>query len=163
MKPDSDSLLSKSEYAQPLCTAVQVGLVNILKSWGVNPATVIGHSSGEIAAAYTSGAITAAEAITIAYYRGRGTTDVHKPGGMAAVGMGKEEVTAFLKDGVVVACDNSPQSVTLSGDEETLGTVMAGIKNARPDTFLRRLHVEMAYHSRKLLKKDLGVRLLTAF
>jgi acyl transferase domain-containing protein len=149
MKPDSESLLSKSVYAQPLCIAIQVGLINILKSWGVHSSAVIGHSSGEIAAAYVSSAITVAEAITIAYYRGRGTTDNHKPGGMAAVGLGKEEVTDFLQHDVVIACDNSPQSVTLSGDREALGAVMTDIKAANPDAFLRRLHVDMAYHSRE--------------
>ena len=131
-----------------------MGLVNILKSWGVQPAAVIGHSSGEIAAAYASGAITAAEAITVAYYRGRGTTDVHKPGGMAAVGLGRDEVTSFLQDGVVIACDNSPQSVTLSGDESALGNVMSSIKDTNPDVFLRRLHVEMAYHSREYFDRE---------
>jgi acyl transferase domain-containing protein len=161
MKPAAESLLSKSEYAQPLCTAIQVGLVNILKSWGVQPSAVIGHSSGEIGAAYASGAITASEAITIAYYRGRGTMDVHKPGGMAAVGLGRDEVTAFLQDGVVIACDNSPQSVTLSGDEAALGSVMARIKDTKPDVFLRRLHVEMAYHSRKSFNRNDFLRVLT--
>ena len=131
-----------------------MGLVNILKSWRVQPAAVIGHSSGEIAAAYASGAITAAEAITVAYYRGRGTTDVHKPGGMAAVGLGRDEVTSFLQDGVVIACDNSPQSVTLSGDESALGNIMSSIKDTNPDIFLRRLHVEMAYHSREYFDRE---------
>jgi acyl transferase domain-containing protein len=149
MKPDSETLLAKSEYAQPLCTAVQIAILNIIKSWGVIPDAVVGHSSGEIAAAYASGAISQAEAITIAYYRGRGTTDVHRPGGMAAVGLGSNDVSSFLQDGVVVACDNSPQSVTLSGDEMALERVLQELKVAKPHVFLRRLHVEMAYHSRK--------------
>lgn len=148
MKPSSESLLGKSEYAQPLCTAIQVGIVNILHSWGVVPAAVIGHSSGEIAAAYAAGAITAAEAIKIAYYRGSITTDVQQRGGMAAVGLGSGDASAFLQDGVVIACDNSPDSVTFSGDEAKLAEVMANINLARPDVFLRRLRVETAYHSR---------------
>ena len=152
MKPDPESLLVKSEYAQPLCTAIQIAILNILKTWGIIPRAVIGHSSGEIAAAYASGAITQAEAVSIAYYRGRGTTDVHRPGGMAAVGLGRNEVTPFLQDGVVIACDNSPQSVTLSGDEMALESVMLETKKSKPNVFLRKLHVEMAYHSRKLAK-----------
>jgi acyl transferase domain-containing protein len=150
MKPDSESLLVKSEYAQPLCTATQIAILNILKTWGIVPSAVVGHSSGEIAAAYASGAITQAEAVSIAYYRGRGTTDVHRPGGMAAVGLGRNEVTPFLQDGVVIACDNSPQSVTLSGDEMALESVMLETKKSKPNVFLRKLHVEMAYHSRTL-------------
>lgn len=151
MKPGPESKMAKTEYAQPLCTAIQIALVNILAAWGVKPSAVIGHSSGEIAAGYASGAITQAEAISIAYYRGRGTTDCHLPGSMAAVGLGRNEVSQFLQEGVVIACENSPQSVTLSGDETVLDSVMKEIKIAAPHIFLRRLHVEMAYHSRKTI------------
>jgi acyl transferase domain-containing protein len=126
-------------------------MVNILLSWGIRPAAVIGHSSGEVAAAYASGAISMTEAIIIAYYRGRATGEVRQNGGMAAVGLGKDEVNDFLNKDVVVACDNSPQSVTLSGDEDALQAVMKDIKNAKPEAFLRRLKVEMAYHSRKFI------------
>jgi acyl transferase domain-containing protein len=153
MKPESESQMAKTEYAQPLCTAIQIALVNILAMWSVRPSAVIGHSSGEIAAGYASGAISQAEAISIAYYRGRGTTDCHLPGGMAAVGLGRNKASHFLQEGVVIACDNSPQSVTLSGDELALENVMNEIKNAVPHVFLRRLRVEKAYHSRKTLHK----------
>lgn len=150
LKPKSESLLNKSEYAQPLCTALQIGIINILKACGITSSAVIGHSSGEIAAAYASSAITADEAIIIAYYRGRGTTDVNIPGGMAAVGLGRAGVVKFLQEGVVIACENSPKSVTLSGDLDVLCNVLDAIKQAHPEVFLRKLHVEMAYHSRKL-------------
>lgn len=66
---------------------------------------------------------------------------------MAAVGLGKAQVAAFLLPGVSVACENSPSSVTLAGNVDALETVMAKIKKANEDTFVRRLKVEMAYHS----------------
>ena len=64
------SRVGKVEQSQPLCTAVQIGLVKLLRDWGIKPLATLGHSSGEIAAAYTAGMLTAAQAITVAYYRG---------------------------------------------------------------------------------------------
>lgn len=70
---------------------------------------------------------------------------------MAAIGLGKEDVSPYLASGVRVACENSGSSVTLSGDLEVLEKVMAKIKEAKPDALVRKLQVEMAYHSRKLV------------
>ncbi|KAM5467173.1 Type I Iterative PKS [Microsporum ferrugineum] len=140
------------EFAQTLCTAVQMGLANLLNKWGIVSATVIGHSSGEIAAAYTSGAITMESAIIISYYRGQLAKSALKikgevRGGMAAVGLGPEEVKRFLTNGVVIACENSPQSVTLSGDSDKLDKVLTEIQSTDEDIFCRRLRVGIAYHS----------------
>ena len=152
MKPKSLSNLDDSEYAQPLCTALQVGLVNLLKSWNIKPYCVVGHSSGEIAAAYATNAINSAEAILIAYYRGLITKAQHRAGAMAAIGLGREDVTPYLIRGVVIACENSPESVTLSGDVDKLDEVMAKIKLQKPDALNRKLRVSKAYHSRKSFK-----------
>lgn len=149
LKDAAASQLSKAEYSQPLCTALQVALINLIRSWGVKPAGVVGHSSGEIAAAYAADAITADEAIIIAYYRGQITKKGRRKGGMAAVGMNRDAVMTYLADGVGVACENSGSSVTLSGDEDVLGNILQRIKQELPDVFFRRLKVEMAYHSRE--------------
>ena len=151
LKPKSLSNLEDAEYAQPLCTALQVGLVNLLRRWNVKPHCVVGHSSGEIAAAYATNAITSAEAILVAYYRGLVTKAQHRAGAMAAIGLGREDVTPFLISGVVLACENSPESVTLSGDVDKLDEVMATIKAQKPDTLNRKLRVSKAYHSRRSL------------
>jgi acyl transferase domain-containing protein len=140
---------AKAEFAQPLCTALQIIIVNLLRSWGITPGAVVGHSSGEIAAAYAANAITQDEAIIAAFYRGLNTKLQTKLGGMAVVGLGREGVTSFLIDGVVVGCENSPSSVTLSGDVEPLEKVLEKIKQHLPGTFTRTLDVEMAYHSRE--------------
>jgi len=149
LKSPKQSRIYESELSQPLCTALQVALVNVLRSLDVFPASVVGHSSGEIAAAYACNAITMAEAITIAYYRGFITRNHNQRGGMAAVSLGRNEVFPFVHQGVVVACENSPSGVTLSGDEEALESVIATLKIERPDVSVRRLRVGMAYHSRK--------------
>ncbi|KAI9774066.1 MAG: Type I Iterative PKS [Geoglossum simile] len=147
LKPSKQSRIYEAELSQPLCTALQVGLVNVLRSLSVSPASVVGHSSGEIAAAYACNAITMKEAITIAYYRGFVTKGHNQRGGMAAVGMGRDDVLPFIRQGVVIACENSPSGVTLSGDEEALESVIATLGVEWPGVSVRRLRVEMAYHS----------------
>lgn len=135
--------------SQPLCTAVQIALINQLRTWGVKPDIVVGHSSGEIAAAYAAGAVSMRDAIALSYHRGQSLPASLRRGGMAAVGMGKSEVEAFLRPGVTIGCENSPSNVTLSGDSETLERIVTAIRAAHPETFVRMLQVDMAYHSCK--------------
>lgn len=148
-KPADSSQLGRAELAQPLSTIVQIGLVNALKRLGVRPQAVVGHSSGEIAAAYAAEALTLREAVAAAYYRGYVSKQSATPGGMAAIGLGAEETLKYLPDRVVVACENSPSSTTISGDADQLQVALANIKKGQPDAFARALQVEMAYHSRK--------------
>lgn len=152
LKPESR--IGEAEISQPLTTAVQIMLVNILRTWGIYPGVVIGHSSGELAAAYASGALTMQEAIICAYVRGWATTEAGRPGGMAAVGLSAEDCKSFLQNSegkVVIACENSPINVTLSGDSEEVGLILEAIKASGVDVLVRRLHVDRAYHSRELL------------
>ncbi|KAF3484394.1 Fum1p [Arthroderma uncinatum] len=153
-KVGDDSKANEAEFSQPLCTALQIALVNILYTWGIKPSSLVGHSSGEIAAAYASGAITARSAIIIAYYRGMVAKELKKNGAMAAVGLGKDKATQYLVDGVVVSCENSPGSVTLSGDADKVDKVVGTIKNELPDVLCRRLRVSVAYHSHHM--QELG-------
>lgn len=132
-----------------MCTAVQIALVNAFARRGVRPSAVIGHSSGEIGAAYATGALSVFEAIVVAYYRGYVTTKQELAGGMAAIGLGSQDTSVFLKDGVVIACENSPSSTTISGDLDQLKEVVESIKAQRPDVLARELKVDMAYHSRE--------------
>ncbi|KAB8229925.1 type I polyketide synthase [Aspergillus alliaceus] len=133
------------EYAQTLCAAVQITLVNLLKGWGIHPSGVIGHSSGEVIAAYGAGAITMRTAIITAHLRGQCVGGCS--GAMAVVGLGLATVTSFLIDGVAIACENSPQSVNISGDQEKVITVLDQIKVKYPSAFIRQLPVSVAYHS----------------
>lgn len=118
---------------------------------GVKPSSVVGHSSGEIAAAYAAGAITAKSAIIIAYYRGKATKDQEGRGAMVAMGIGRKDVSPYLETGVALACENSPDSVTLSGDAEAINNVTRKVKSDFPDIPCRLLKVKIAYHSRKLV------------
>ena len=152
MNVDDNNIVRKAEYSQPLCTALQIALVDLLAAWGIKPSAVVGHSSGEIAASYCAGALTSREAIIVAYYRGYVCKSLQKAspvGGMAAIGMGKREVSKYLIQGVRIACENSISSVTLSGDLDILESIMTTIRQQHPDVLVRLLQVEMAYHSRE--------------
>ena len=149
LNSDDKNIIGKAEYSQPICTALQIALVNLLATWSITPSAVVGHSSGEIAASYATGALTMREAIVTAYYRGYVCKSSQRVGGMAAVGMGKQEVSTYLVEGVQIACENSVSSVTLSGDLDILEKVMSNIKQELPEVLVRKLQVEMAYHSRE--------------
>ncbi|KAL4894558.1 hypothetical protein BDV59DRAFT_207137 [Aspergillus ambiguus] len=165
---DDKPRMSKAELSQPLCTAIQIAVVDLLASWNVTPSAVVGHSSGEIAASYAAGALTKEGALIAAYYRGFVCRTPTKPGCMAAIGLGRAEVLPFLLPGVVIACENSGSSVTLSGDSEVLEQVMDSIRIKLSQVFMRKLQVEMAYHSehmrsvgdmyRELISKHLAPR-----
>lgn len=147
LKPADSSLLSQAEVAQPVCTAHQIALCNHLSRWNVLPAAAIGHSSGEIAAAYAAGSLNMHDAILLAYYRGAASKNQTRAGAMAAVGLAYDEVAKWLSPGVVIACENSPSSVTLSGDADAVKSVLSTLQEEHPDAFQRLLKVNKAYHS----------------
>jgi acyl transferase domain-containing protein len=147
LKPAKKSRIGDAKLSQPLCTAIQIALVSTLRSLGIVPHAVVGHSSGEIAAAYAAEAITAEEAILLAHHRGAVTARQQKAGAMAAIGLGWNDTEKYLLPGVTIACDNSPTSVTISGDADQVKAVVANIKESQPDTLARLLQVNKAYHS----------------
>ncbi|KAE8386150.1 hypothetical protein BDV23DRAFT_187535 [Aspergillus alliaceus] len=150
------SQLNKALLSQPICTAVQIGLVELLGSWNISPTSVCGHSSGEIAAAYAVGALSLEDAMKVAYFRGvvseKLSYNSDGKGGMMVVGLSEQGVLPFierLKEGkVTVACVNSPSSITVAGDGagiEELQRYLAG-----QEIFARRLNVSVAYHSQQM-------------
>jgi malonyl CoA-acyl carrier protein transacylase len=146
-----ETRVNESIVSQPACTAIQLGLLELLASWNIKPQVAIGHSSGEIAAAYAAGAFDRDVAISIAYYRGtlaEKAAQVHH-GSMLAIGAGREIVDPFLQNlkmgKVVIACENSPESVTASGDVEAILELQV-LMNER-GLFNRKLATSCAYHS----------------
>ncbi|KAI9038141.1 type I polyketide synthase [Aspergillus affinis] len=146
LKTGENSGINRPEIAQPLCTAVQIGLVNILRSWNITPDKVIGHSSGEFAAAYAANALSVETAIILAYTRGV-VANMAPEGSMLAVALGRANVSEYLDNDIVLACENSPNSVTLAGNRGQLEQVASRIQSEKPDTLLKILPVERAYHS----------------
>ncbi|KAK1621893.1 polyketide synthase [Colletotrichum phormii] len=147
------SCVHMAELGHPLSIAVQIGLIDILKSWNVKLDFVVGHSSGEMAAAYASGAITAEAAIVAATFRGYSSGKAsERRGSMAAIGLGTLEVRQYMEPGVVVACENSQSSVTVSGDADLVEKVVRNVKEKRPGVLARLLRVEKAFHSHHMLE-----------
>ncbi|OBT66706.1 Type I Iterative Polyketide synthase (PKS) [Pseudogymnoascus sp. 23342-1-I1] len=151
---EKSSNLDASYLSQPICTALQVALVDLLRHWKITPDAVVGHSSGEIAAAYAKGAISRQSALSISYHRGRLSHSIrgfvpNLSGAMLATGLGPEAVQVYIdrltKGKVVIACINSPSSTTLSGDAVAIDEVLAMLK--ADEHFARRLKVDTAYHS----------------
>lgn len=145
--------VNDSEIGQPCSTAIQIALVDLLSSFGIKPSSVVGHSSGEIAAAYATGAISHADAVKVSYTRGflSGRARAANPmtGSMLAVGLGKQTVDEYLRrikrGRLVVACLNSRSSVTVSGDEPAIQELEEMLRGSH--VFARRLKVDTAYHS----------------
>ncbi|KAI0879159.1 polyketide synthase [Hypoxylon argillaceum] len=161
LKGKEQSRINHAEFSQPLCTALQVALVDLLFSWGIFPHAIAGHSSGEIAAAYAAGFISRESAWKIAYYRGKLCAKLARISsgtktGMAAVALTIEEtessihrVNEILGEGTLeIACLNSPDSHTVSGDLQKVEILVNMLESEK--VFARRLNVEMAYHSRHM-------------
>ncbi|PGH21386.1 hypothetical protein AJ80_03303 [Polytolypa hystricis UAMH7299] len=153
------SRISEAELSQPLCTAIQIVLVDLLKTAGITFTAVVGHSSGEIAAAYAAGFFSAHDAVRIAYYRGlyarlAGSSSSGQKGAMLAVGTSWEDAEDLInlrafKGRMAIAAHNSSASVTLSGDADAI--VQAKKVFDEEKKFARLLKVDTAYHSHHML------------
>ncbi|KAL4867936.1 hypothetical protein BDV12DRAFT_197797 [Aspergillus spectabilis] len=153
-KGKGGSRVDEAIISHPACTAIQVALVDLLLSWNIHPTRVVGHSSGEIAAAYCAGKISRKAAWNAAYHRGRSTSHIPNriKGGMLAVGLDLatlqplvDQVRGRLLGELSVACFNSPKNNTVSGDEDMLVALQEILE--RQGVFVRRLRTPTAYHS----------------
>ncbi|MEM5585844.1 SDR family NAD(P)-dependent oxidoreductase [Roseibium sp. AS2] len=146
---DLESDLERSEIAQPLLFAIQVGIVDSLRSRGITAAGTTGHSVGEVAAAWCSGALDLDEAVRVIRARSSEQEVVRDLGSMAALLLPAEQAVAAIEESglprLELAADNSPRSVTISGDSESLD---AFAKFARKNKWaMRRLNLAYPYHS----------------
>ncbi|KAF2202683.1 phenolpthiocerol synthesis polyketide synthase ppsA [Delitschia confertaspora ATCC 74209] len=158
LKDQRESRINEAAISQPLCTAIQIALIDMYATWNIHPARVVGHSSGEIAAAYATGALTVESAMKVAYFRGLLSSNAKNSGvkgAMMAAGLSEQDAEkeiAALGDGsgkAVVACVNSPGSVTLSGDLSAINQLQKSLTSQ--GKFARKLQVDTAYHSHHML------------
>ncbi|KAJ0331732.1 hypothetical protein COL5a_002400 [Colletotrichum fioriniae] len=158
-KSKTSSRINDPEFCQPICTALQVAMVDLLSTWDVYPHAITGHSSGEVAAAYAAGAISRQAAWKIAYFRGKLSAKLARSAsrpstGMAAVGLSKAATQDAIDrvnqqlggEGTLeIACMNSVDSHTVSGDAEKIDALVQLLSAEK--VFARKLNVEIAYHS----------------
>ncbi|KAI0191981.1 hybrid PKS-NRPS [Xylaria flabelliformis] len=153
MADEDSSRVSEAQVGQPLCTAIQIALIDVLRSAGVSFGSVIGHSSGEIAAAYAAGFLSASDAIRVSYYRGYHAALACGPegqtGAMMIADMTFHDGLELCQSGqfagrLTVAASNSSKSITLSGDGDAINEALDLLKDSHSARLLR---VDKAYHS----------------
>ena len=142
-----DSRMEQTEYAQPALLALQAGLLDCLRERGVHPGAAIGHSVGEVAAAYASGALSLEEAVRVIYERSRAQGPTAGHGKMAAVGLPAADVESAIRQyaDISLAGINSPNSVTISGDPASLEAL--GEELQAKNIFFRMLQLDYPFHS----------------
>nr|AHZ46164.1 PKS/NRPS hybrid [uncultured bacterium 12-5D] len=150
-RSEKDSKIDRTNIAQPAIFALQVALAELWKSWGIEPSKVIGHSVGEVAAAYCAGIYSLEDAVKVIYHRSRlqDTTGGH--GRMVALGLTAEEARKTVKgheEHVQVAVVNSPNLVTLAGDTEPLEAIVKELEDA--GKFVRWLRIDYAFHTHQM-------------
>jgi acyl transferase domain-containing protein/NADPH:quinone reductase-like Zn-dependent oxidoreductase/acyl carrier protein len=145
---ESASRMEATSIAQPCLFALQVGLAALWASWGVTPAALVGHSVGEVAAAFLAGGLGLEDAVRIIYERGRCMELAPARGGMLAAALSPDEAERLIAEygqHVCLAAVNSPGSVTISGELEPLQEIAQRL--SQREVFHRFLRVEYAFHS----------------
>ncbi|GHD52872.1 polyketide synthase [Thalassobaculum fulvum] len=138
--------VDRTGQAQPALFAVGVALAELYRSWGIEPAAVLGHSVGEFAAACVAGAVPLEDAARLIARRGRMMDALPDGGAMAAVQAGEATVVeAIGAEPVSVAALNGPEATVISGEGAVVERVLARLEAA--DVAFRRLTVSHAFHS----------------
>ncbi|MCI3150428.1 amino acid adenylation domain-containing protein [Streptomyces sp. GB4-14] len=154
--PEDAELIHDTCWTQPALFAVEYALAQLWRSWGVEPAAVLGHSVGELVAACVAGAMDLADGLRLAARRGRLMHDLADGGAMAAVFTPADRVTPLLERHATelsVAAVNGPESIVLSGSENALDTVLAEL--SEQGVRAKRMTVTRAFHS-PLMEPALG-------
>lgn len=145
--------LESTEHAQPLLFALQVGVVRVIEARGVGYDVCLGHSVGEVAAAWAAGALTLKQAVHVIKIRSRAQGSTRGMGRMAAAGLGEGAMRALMAQvgvhgEVEIAGANSPQAVTLAGPLAALQILEAAVKES--GRFFQMLELDYAFHSRQM-------------
>lgn len=142
------SRMSEAEVAQPANFLLQAGLAALLRSWGLVPAAIVGHSAGEVAAAYVAGVHDLRDAVRVIYHRSRLQQQATGMGRLLAVGLSVDNARALIagrESSVAIAAHNGPRSVALSGSVAVLDEIATGLE--RDAVFNRFVQGHVPYHS----------------
>ncbi|MEU7305732.1 SDR family NAD(P)-dependent oxidoreductase [Streptomyces sp. NPDC007206] len=142
---DAGHLLDRTGYAQPALFAFEVALYRLVRSLGVTPDHLLGHSIGSLAAAHAAGVLSLPDACTLVAARARLMDALPDGGAMVALQATEEEALPLLGDGVGIAAVNGPHSVVVSGEETAVLDVAARVEGLGRRT--KRLRVSHAFHS----------------
>jgi hybrid polyketide synthase/nonribosomal peptide synthetase FtdB len=160
---ERESRLDQTEVAQPVIVALQIGLVAVLRSWGITPAAVVGHSIGEIAAAHTAGVLGLDQAFRLVYHRARLMQRATGHGKMAAAELPYDEAVRELRayDGALsIAAINSPTSTVFSGEPRAIEDLTSRLE--KRGVFAKMLRVSYAFHCEQMAPFQHELRELVA-
>ncbi|MBE8517726.1 SDR family NAD(P)-dependent oxidoreductase [Amycolatopsis sp. H6(2020)] len=146
--PAETGLLDQTMFTQAGLFAVESALFRLAESWGVRPDVVLGHSIGEITAAYAAGVFSLPDAARVVAARGRLMQALAPGGAMVAVAASEDEIAELLGDGVELAAVNGPSAVVLSGDEDAVLAAAARMRERGHKT--KQLKVSHAFHSARM-------------
>jgi acyl transferase domain-containing protein/NADPH:quinone reductase-like Zn-dependent oxidoreductase/NAD(P)-dependent dehydrogenase (short-subunit alcohol dehydrogenase family)/acyl carrier protein len=150
-----------TEIAQPALFAIQVGITRMLQARGVSPLAVVGHSVGEVAAAWACGALTLEDAVQVIYHRSQLQGTTKGKGQMTAVGLGQSEATQVLTElglheNLTVAGSNSNKGATVAGADADLKKLESAL--SRKNIFNKRLALDYAFHSPAMDPLETGIK-----
>ncbi len=148
MADEEQSRMEDTDVAQPASFALQTALTALLRSWGIEPAAVTGHSAGEVAAVHAAGAMNLEEAIQVIFHRSRLQHITAGQGNMVAVHLPLEDaesLAAELGEEVSVAAINGPSDITLSVSAGQLDSLLDACRQR--GNFQRLLRGNVPYHS----------------
>ncbi len=157
--PEAQSRFAEINVIQPTISAIQMSLAALWRSWGVEPDAVVGHSMGEVAAAYTAGAISLDDAAKIICLRSQLMRRLSgKGGGMAVTELKVEEAEKIVQrfpNQLSLAVNNSPKSTVIAGDIDAIEQVLTELESK--GLFCRKVKVDVASHSQQMdpLKQEL--------
>ena len=143
----SGSRLHLTEFAQPCIFAIQVAISECLRQWGVIPAAVVGHSMGEVAAAYCAGALDLESAVRVIHHRAQAMKDTLGQGRMLVVGLPAPTLQSRLANNpqLELSVVNSRNSCVVSGSPQAVQALDQQLRDEGIFTYL--MPAEYAFHS----------------
>ncbi len=157
-RDEEASRISETNIAQPAIFSIQIALLEMWKALGIHPSAVVGHSIGEVPAAYASGALSLEQAVLLIFHRSRIQFKATDKGRMLAAGLTIEEATRLIQgreDKVSIAAVNGPAMVSLAGDTDVIEEISGELD--KKDVFNRMLQINVPFHCHHMepLKEEL--------